>query len=200
MPAVSLGVVTQNADAARASADNATKSATLAAAMKALGVAEKDIQTTGYNISPQYDYSQRKPGDNRPPTIVGYQVSNSVRVTVRKIADVGRIVDAGVKAGANNADGIAFDLNDDTRAKAQTESLKKAVADARSKADALAQAAGVNSLSLYSLSEAGYSGSPIRPLEAGVMNRMSVAAPATPVQAGELTVSATITVKYRMRP
>ena len=196
---VSLGVVTQNADAARASAENATKSAALVAAMKTLGVAEKDIQTTGYNINPQYDYSTRKPGDNRPPQIVGYQVSNTVRVTVRKIADVGRVVDAGVKAGANNADGIVFDLNDDTRARAQTDALKRAVANARSKADALAQAVNVAAFSLFSISEAGYSGGPVRPEGFQTMNRLSVAAPTTPVQAGELTVSATVTVKYRMR-
>ena len=194
---LSLGVVTQNADAGEASAANAQKSAALIKAIKNAGVADKDIQTTGYNISPQYDYSTRKPGDNRPPQIVGYQVSNTVRVVVRKITDAGKVLDAGIKAGANDAGGISFDLNDDTRAKAQAEALTRAVADAKTKADTLGKAAGLTNLRVDSISESSSDDGP-RPVFRS-MRAMS-AAPGgneTPVQAGELTVSASVVMKYR---
>ena len=123
---------------------------------KAAGVADKDIQTTSYQINTQYDYSNRKPGDNRPPKIVGYEVINNVRVTVRKVSDAGKVLDAGIGAGANDAGGIAFDLSDTTKAKAQTDALTRAVQNARSKADTLASAAGVTVYSIYSISETGY--------------------------------------------
>lgn len=153
---LTLGVQTQNADAARASQDNATKSAALIKIVKSLSIADKDIQTSYYDISPLYDQTPRKPGEVRPPQIVGYQITNTILVTVRKIADVGKILDAGVKAGANTAGDLSFDLNDETKARLQTEALTQAVGNARSKADTLAKAANVGTVSFYSISETGY--------------------------------------------
>ena len=196
---LSLGVVTQNADAGEASAANAQKSAALIKAIKAAGVADKDIQTSGYSIFPQYDLGrgQSNQPDYRAPKIVAYQVSNTVRVVVRKITDAGKVLDAGIKAGANDAGGISFDLNDDTRAKAQAEALTRAVADAKAKADTLGKAADLRGLRVDSIREGGSDEGP-RPVFRS-MRAMS-AAPGgneTPVQAGELTVSASVVVKYR---
>lgn len=198
---LTLGVQTQNVDAARAAQENATKSAALIAAIKSAGVADKDIQTSNYQINTQYDYSNRKPGDISPLKIIGYEVTNNVRVTVRKISDAGKVLDAGIGAGANDAGGISFDLSESTKAKAQTDALTRAVQNARTKADTLARAASVTIYSLYSISESGYG--MVRPEYAspgGMMRTMtSAAAPPTPVQAGELMVSASVTIKYRVR-
>ena len=128
---VNLGVVTQNVDSVRAAQENATKTDALIKAIKAQGVADKDIQTINYSVNPQYNYNQ-KPGENKPPQLTGYQVTNTVRVTVRKVTDAGKILDAGVKAGSNDAGSIAFDLSDATRDKAQADVLRLAVASAKS--------------------------------------------------------------------
>ncbi|HEY4583002.1 MAG TPA: SIMPL domain-containing protein, partial [Lysobacter sp.] len=86
---VSAGVVTQAADANTAMRENAAQMAKVVAAIRAAGVAERDVQTAGVNLNPQYRYAE-----NQPPVITGYQASNTVNVVVRDIGKLGRILDA----------------------------------------------------------------------------------------------------------
>lgn len=190
-----LGVQTQAKEAAQAASDNAERTSALIRAVRAAGVAEKDIQTSGYGISPQYDYSQQKPG--APPVLVNYQVNNTVRVIVRKIGDASKVLDAAIKAGANVAGGIAFDLDDPTAARA--EALRKAVSDAALKAKVIAAAANLGEIVLQSVTEGGGFSSPRPMMEMGAMRSMAVAdAAQTPVAPGEQTIRATVTVRYRI--
>ena len=132
---LTVSVTTQAAQQAAAAQDNARRTTTLLAALKAAGVAEKDIQTQSYNVQPQYDY---KPS---PPVLTGFQATNSIEVTVRDLSKAGMIVDKATQSGATDVSGLSFDLADRTAAERQA--LALAVKDARAKADAMAQAAGV---------------------------------------------------------
>src|SRR3546814_16445318 len=76
------------------------------AAIKAAGIAEKDIRTSGISVNPQYKY-----GDNQPPTITGYQASNTVSIKVRKIDKLGDVLDALVASGGNTVHGPSFENN-----------------------------------------------------------------------------------------
>jgi len=194
---ISLGVQNQATDSTAAAQTNADRTAKVIDAVKRAGVAERDIQTSNYSIYPQYD---NRPRPNQPgqfeQVLTGYQVSNTVRVTVRKIVDTGRVLDAAVKAGANVAQGIQFDLDVPTAAKARADALRAAVTDALSKARVIADAAGVKQIVLVAIIENGAPGI-IRPVYEGMAMRSAVSDATTPVQAGENTVTASVTVRYR---
>lgn len=197
---IQLGVQTSGRDSTAAAQENARKTEQVIAAVRAAGVAEKDIQTANYSIYPQYDNRPPRPlpgGQETPqtPQIIGYQVNNSVNVTVRRIGDVGKVIDAGIKAGANVAGGISFSLDDPTSAK--EEAMKKAVADAMRKAKVIADAAGVGSTRLVAITE-GSVNYP-RPMYDMAMTRGAMAAEAsTPVSPGEQTITVTVTARYSM--
>jgi uncharacterized protein YggE len=191
---VSLGVVNQGREASGVAQENAQKTDALIRAVKAAGVADKDIQTSGYSLYPQYDpgiVGGQTPGVSREPKIIGYQASNMVTVTVRKIADTGKVIDAAVKAGGNAANGISFDV--DNKAPSQDAALQKAVADAVRKAKAIARAAGAANLFLVGIQES--SDNQPRPMFREAM--MSRDAMSTPVQPGEHSVIANVSVRFR---
>ena len=105
---VSLGVDMPARTAADATGANSTAMAAVIQAVKALGVADKDIRTTGFSLTPVY--ANPRPGEMSPPTITGYRASNTVRVTIGNIQDVGKVLDAGLQANANSGVNVSFDL------------------------------------------------------------------------------------------
>lgn len=200
---LTLGVQNQATDSNQAAQENADRTQKVISAVRAAGVAEKDIQTANYSLYPRYDNRPRPEG--RPgaglqggePVIVGYQVSNNVNVTVRKIGDAGKVIDAAVKAGANVAGGIGFALDDPT--KAREEAMRKAVADVMRKAHVMAEAAKVPDIRLVSLAEA--SASYPQPVYFDAMARGAVAeAATTPVAPGEQTITVNVTARFAMLP
>jgi uncharacterized protein YggE len=143
---VSLGVNVErdSAKAARqAAADQMTK---IVAALKALGIADKDIATANVSLGPVYDYPT-----NAQPRIRGYQLQNTVTVTVRDLDKVSDVVDDSVQAGATQVNGISFDVND--RAAAEAQAREQAVKDARAKADTIAKGLGVSITGVANVSE-----------------------------------------------
>src|SRR3546814_17633993 len=100
---------------------NATRMTTVVAALRKAGVADRDIQTSSLNLNPQYRYQE-----NQPPQLVGYQASNTVQVTVRRIAESGRIVDMLVASGSNQISGPSLSIDkpdaafDEARPKAES--------------------------------------------------------------------------------
>ncbi len=185
---LSLGVQTQATSAKDALASNASAMSTVIAQIKAQGVADNDIQTSGISLNPVVD--QPKPNDNRPPKVVAYNVTNTVEVTVRAIANVGPVLDAAVSAGATSAGGVRFGIADPSGV--QHQAMEAAVNDARANANVIAAAAGVKITRIQSISveqasvpvprqEAAFAASP---------------APTTPVQTGELTVVSQVNVVY----
>ena len=117
------------------------------AALKAAGIADKDIQTSAISLQPQYDYSN----GGAQPRLTGYYFSNSVSATVRDLDKLGDAIDGALAAGATTLDSVLFRVDDQTKAEAQARAA--AMADAKAKADALASAAGVSITGVSSISE-----------------------------------------------
>ena len=189
MATISFGVVTEATTAAEAMRLNATRMNEVMAALRRAGIAARDVQTSGLNLSAQYDYVQ-----NEPPRLRGYQANNRVTVIINDLNTVGTTADAVVAAGVNQIDGISFGLKDPTAAENQARQI--AVRNLQSKAALYSQALGVGLGGIRSLSEGGgYSPPPPMPMYAMRAQSMDSAG-ATPVAAGELTVRIDITGVY----
>lgn len=189
---IGAGVTTTAQTAQEAVRQNATQMTSVIAALRRAGIAERDIQTSGFNLSAQYDYNNRTEG--QPPRLTGYQASNMVTVKSNDISRVGALIDALVAAGGNNINGPEFSVsNADTALDAaRTAALQRATA----RAQFYAQAAGYRSARLVAISEGVARGE--RPVP--MMARMSAdaAGAATPMMAGEVANAVTINVEYRL--
>jgi uncharacterized protein YggE len=180
-------VVTQSATAAQALASNSADVEKMLRAVTALGIPEKDVQTTSVSVTPQR--RQGRP-EGRPFEIVGYEVSNQVRIKVRDLSRLGRLLDALVGQGANVLGGTSFSVSDP--APFLDQARARAMADARRKAEVYARAAGVQLGPLLSIREAPPGG--LR-LESPRM----LAASAVPVAPGEQELQVSVTVTYGIR-
>lgn len=187
MAEITTGVVTQAPTAAQALTTNSQAMERLLQALGGLGVASRDIQTTSISVSPQ----RRPPKDGPPPEIVGYEVTNQVRVKVRELGRLGRVLDQQVGQGANLVYGIHFGLQEP--APLLDEARKRAMADARRKAELYAAAASLKVGRVVAVQEAG--AAPPRPEMARVM--MSAAVPVAP---GEQEIQASVTVTFTLEP
>ena len=181
---ITLGVTTQSADAAAAAEDNASKTTAVIDALKKVGIKQSDIETTGYSVSPIMDYKKS------PAVIVGYNVANQVRVTVRDLDRIGSLIDTGIKAGANNVQNVSFFIENDSALK--REALVKAISEAQLKAEVMARSAGVKLGKVVSISETG--GYSPQPILAGMAKMESVST--TPIIPGDVTATASVTVVY----
>jgi uncharacterized protein YggE len=190
---LSAGVTTEASTAAAAAKDNAAAMERVLQALEAAGIAKKDVQTLGYDISPIY--AQPTPGQRGHPKIVGYRVSNQVAVRVKGIDKVGPVLDRLVAAGANEVNGISFTLADPTAL--EDDARRKALADARRKAELYAAAAGVKLGRLVRLRETG-GGVPL-PMARMAPAESMLAAP-TPIAAGELQLSVSLVATYAIEP
>lgn len=188
---ISIGVVTDAHTAAEASAQNASQtSATLSAVKNSLG-GHGEVKTTGYSISPQYDYSS-----GHAPRLTGYQARNTVLVTVDDLSLTGKIVDAATGAGANNIEGISFSLRDDSAVRA--EALAQAATKARSNGEAIAKALGLHVVGVL---RADTEQAPIvRPVPMASFTAMAKAERApTPIEPGTLDIHATVMVTLQVQ-
>ena len=191
---VRLGAEAQESEAATAqSAVNKVISAALKN-IEELGVPKRSIKTTRMDLSPVY--SPRQPGkEAEAPRIVAYRVSSGLQVAVQDLSKVGNVIDAAMTAGVNRMEGISFSLQDDQ--KERVAALRLAVADARTKAIAIANALDVKLGHVAEASEGGVS--VFHPNESFGMRTMSMAA-ATPVAPGESRVHASVTLRYQIAP
>jgi uncharacterized protein YggE len=191
MATVTLGVVSEAKTAREALDANNADIAKVIDAIKAAGIAEKDIGTTGFNVGPVYSNPRpRDDGSSDAPRITGYQVSNQVQVTIRELAKAGGVLDAAVTAGANQAASIEFGLVD--RKPVEDKAMTGAIADAKRKAELMANAAGVKLVRILSVST-NEGGGPFP-----VPMAMARADKAVPVMAGERAVSANATVVWEI--
>jgi len=175
--------------------ENNTKVAAVIAALKNAGAKSEEIQTSNFSIYPQQDYSQQQQG--KLPRLIGYQVSNSITVTKKQIADAGKLLQSAIAAGVNQSSGLSFSVSDPTRGR--DEGLRAAFADARAKASLLAQAAGRTLGSAMAITEGGSSNpQPPRPMLGGRVMAAQVAEP-VPVESGSEELSFTVSVVFAMR-
>jgi uncharacterized protein YggE len=186
---VSAGVTTQAPTAVAALAANAKAMDAVVARIKALGIPADDIQTTGVNLGAQYDYDQTQ----QRQMFRGYQASNRVSVTLRKVADTGRVLDALVAAGATDIGGPSFSIDDDSASRAQAR--KAAFAKAQAQAGEYARWAGYSGVRLLSVNEGV---APGRPMPMMMEARAASADKVTPVEPGLVGTSVTLSVTFEM--
>ena len=188
MATITVGVVTEAESASAALEENNERMKKLFEILKDRGVAEKDLQTANFNVSPKY---QHHPQGREEPKIVGYTVTNEVRVKVRRLSSLGGVLDALVQDGANRVHGISFSIDDE--ANLMDDARKKAMADARHKAELLAAAANMRLGRPLQISDQP----PPRPMPMQRF-RMAEAAQAVPIAPGEVTQTAIIHVTYAL--
>lgn len=190
---IDIGVTTQAPRSEAATTQNATRVAAVIAAVRRAAASDVQLTTTQYSVSPNYKY----PHEGGTPTITGYTASNVVQVRLDDLGRVGRVIDAATQAGSNNVQDIRFALRDEELPRA--EALREAAQNARRDADALA---GALDLRVVRILAVGEEAPEIRPMPL-YAQRMSVAAapaPATPVEAGTIDVSATVTLTVEVAP
>jgi hypothetical protein len=189
MANVLVGVTTEAKTASEALAENNGRMAELMAALRGLDISDKHVQTSNFNVSPKQSYGRDR---REPPKIVGYTVTNQVSVKVLEVSRLGKILDAVVEAGGNRIQGVGFSLAEPKPHLDQAR--RKAMTDARQRAELYAGAAGVKVGAPLVISE--QSVSVPRPMMLGAELRAVPSAGEVPVSRGEQTLTATITVTY----
>jgi uncharacterized protein YggE len=209
----SAGVVTQGTTASQALAENSRKMDSVIAALKRADIADRDIQTSAISLQPRYSDPERDAQIRArttgqpyfPPTevarIIGYEARNTVQVRVRRLPQMGKIIDTLIEAGANQVDGPSFTL--DEPREALDEARREAIAVGRQRAELYAQATGMRVARLLSVSEGsgyypvqqviavtastrmGYGGAPPPP-------------PPAPVSPGELSLGVNVSLQFEL--
>jgi uncharacterized protein YggE len=186
---IGAGVVTQAAEAEPALRANAEKMSRVVAALRKAGIAERDIQTSGLSLQPQFRYEQ-----SQPPVLTGFQAANRVQVTLRDLKSAGRIIDTLVAEGANQIDGPNFRIAtpEPLLDKARTEAVRKA----RARAELYAAAAGLRIKRITSISEGQDFRPGPMPSPRIAMAKESMAD--TPVAPGEVALSVTVSMSFEL--
>lgn len=188
---VSAGVVSREDTAAAAVRANAQAMSRVFAELRRAGVAERDMQTSQLSVSPVYQsYSSRDAANE--PRIIGYEARNTVNALVRDIDSVGQVIDAVFEAGANTLNSVSFSSSEADEAR--DEARRRAVAELTARRDLYAEAAGLEIVRLLSLSESGGG----QPYPVMMRSEAFSADGGTPVAAGELTISATVSAVWEI--
>ncbi len=184
----STGVETRAPTATQALRDNSVQARAVIDRLKSLGIAEKDIQTTGINLRADYDYDQ----ESRENRFVGYVVSNQVSATVKDISKLGQILDAIVTSGATNLNGPSFSISDDSKLK--DVARERALANAKARAMSYARAEGYSGVRVLSISEgmSHQSEAPMMRMEA------STSKSAPPIAPGQVGTVVSLNITYEM--
>lgn len=188
---VGAGVMTRADTAREALTLNSQAMDRIIARMRELGIARDDIQTSNFNVSPQYDYNQAT-GEQ---VFRGYNVNNQVQVKLRDLPRAGEILDALVSVGANNVNGPSFMLEDDVAAKEEARRL--AFARGQRMAEDYARMAGHSSVRVLEISENVQGSSPM-PQPMAVRMSADSGESAPPIEPGLVGTGVNITVKYEM--
>jgi uncharacterized protein len=189
---VQVGVQTRGTDPGQAVSTNSERMEALIAAIRAMGIAQNDIQTTNFSVYAQQDYDPRT---GQPSETITYVVDNTVSITVRDLEDLGDVLTGAVSNGANSVYGVSFSVAD--RGALEAEAREKAMADARARAQHLAQVAGVTLGEPHNISEQFSGGGPIpvyyaRDAAVGMGGQV-------PVETGQIGVNLQVAVTYVIR-
>jgi uncharacterized protein len=183
-----LGVYTEAKSANWAEQENALRMTDVVSSLKALGIPDTDIQTIGYSINPEYDYTYK--------ITVGYQVTNTLQITVNDLSKVGPIIDSTSTAGANTISSVTFTVSDEEFAKSKLQAYTLAVADVKSKAKTISEGFDITISGIQSINENYY-----YPVYRNVYTAMDMKGATsseaqTPIIAGNLDISVTLNVVY----
>jgi uncharacterized protein YggE len=184
---ITLGVEVFDASLANAQAEATRRMDAVVAQLRSAGIPESDIRTVSFNITPQYD--TRAPNQNQS-VLRGYQIQNLVEVKTTNLAGLGPLIDSAVSAGATRIYGIRFEAENVEAPKAQARD--QAMQNARAKAEQLARDAGVGLGRPVFIEESDVRD--VVPVRAMPAAAEGLAAPATPIQPGELQIQTTVRV------
>lgn len=184
MAVLRLGVSREARKASDAMRLASEAAAAVLAQVKKAGVAARDVQTANVSLSPRWQNEK-----NTAPRIVGYIASNDLSVRVRDLESLGALMDSVVSDGANQMNGLSFAIAEPRPL--QDQARQAAVADARAKAELLAQAAEVSLGAVMTISESGGFRAPVA-MARGAMMEFS----AVPIAAGEMDVNASVTIVF----
>jgi uncharacterized protein len=191
-----IGVVSDADQAQTAMAENSKTMNDVIAALQKAGLTKDEYSTGQFQIQPRYSHPPRNPQPEWKPTITGYQVVNQIHVKTKKLNLAGDLIETATEAGANNIDSISFDLAD--RRKHRAEAIALATANAKSDAEALAGAAGQRLVRILQIS---LDHAPVQPMMdmRGMRNMaMEGAEMAPPIEPGDVTVHANVTIVYEI--
>jgi uncharacterized protein len=188
---ISAGVTTRQRTAVASMQQNAQRMDAVIARLKDLGIAAADIQTSGVSLNPAYQHFQ----GSQPPTFLGYDVTNTVSVTLKDVRRVGTTLDALVAAGANNINGPIFRRSDDSLARETARKL--AFEQAAKQAQSLARIAGYSGLRLLEVNELASQSQPFDIIVTGA-RAVSAQSVSTPIEPGRVGIIVQLSVKYEM--
>jgi len=192
---ISLAVISSDQDLQKAQESNNKTTNNVIETLLKQNIAKEDIKTTNFTVYPQYNYNNTK--ENVPPEIVGYRVRNEISVLVKDLDKLGILLDLAVKSGANNVNFINYEKSN--IALQENEALVKAVQRARSKANAIANAAGMNVGKVLSINEGSTNHIfPPRPVYYANESKQLGAGSQVPVNPGLIEVSASISITYEL--
>ncbi|WP_321506490.1 SIMPL domain-containing protein [uncultured Methanoregula sp.] len=193
---ITFSVQTENADVKVAQADNALKMNNVINALVNAGIPRDALKTTGYNIYPVYE-DTKTPFDQKVKT---YQVTNTLTVTLHDVSKTGEVIDVAVANGINQATSIQFMLSDEQSQVLRTQALQKAVTRARADADTVAAAMGTNITGVKNADiSGGYSPVLYQNYQYDAGASLKAVAVPTPIQPGDVTVTASVTITYTIR-
>lgn len=187
-----VGVETRSTTVESAVAENNKRTAAVVAALRAAGATSEEIRTSNFSIYPQQEYAE-----NRAPRVVGYQVSNSVTVTRSKTDDAGRLLQAAINAGVNQASGLNFYVADPVRGR--DKGLRLAFEDAKAKAQTLARASGRTVGRAITISEGAASMPTPPPMYGRGMAMEAKVAQDVPVESGTQERVFSVQVTFELR-
>jgi len=185
---IQVSVQTRAVTAAAAAAENATKQQSVLGALRALGLANDQLSTINYNVYPEQRYEQGK-----EPVIVAYNVTNTILVDVRKLNQVGPVIDAALAHGANMITSLQFYASNTEVARRAA--IAEAIEKARADAEAAARAAHGSLGTLLEINIAAYSPPPPRPMM--LARSAAIAQADTPINTGEETLSVEVNTRWR---
>lgn len=189
MATIQTGVVTQSKTAVEAMAENNVAVEKIMADLKSMNVAQKDMQTSQFSVQPVYERGDR---GQRRPDVVGYRVSNQLRIRVRELSQLGKLLDTLIRSGSNQMSGISFGVDDSTAV--MNEARKKAIANAKAKAELYAESAGVTVGKVLKIDER----QSVIPQPRMLGRAMEMSASSVPIATGEQDFVASVNVMYEL--
>lgn len=185
---LTLGVYTEDKEASTAIDENAAKMTDVISALKKLGFTDDDMQTTGYNVYPNYNWEIHQ--------VIGYQVTNMIQIKIKDLTKVGPAIDAATAAGANRVDSISFGITEETASKIKLQAYTLAITDAKEKSNVITKGLDIKIAGVQSVTESVYYPS----IEYRSYDAASSVKSSTPVLSGSLSVTVTLNIVYLIEP
>jgi uncharacterized protein YggE len=195
MALISFSVVTEEDTVASAMNSNSEKMNAVTEEIKGLGVEEKDIKTTGFNLYPRYNYTDKLMYSSER-VLAGYEVRNTITVKVRDLSILSSVIEKATEKGANYSENLQFTFQDEEALKAQAR--EEAITKARTKADQIAKQLGSKVKGVISFNESYYSSARSYNLASGLGGVSEDAVMAPTISTGENTISVTVNINYEI--